>query len=226
MLTVSYDSVTLGTVESNWTLDELSRRVAVALSVGYGGQRSGRVREVPDARVIRYYGTLGLVDRPVLEGRTALYGVRHLEQIVAIKRLQADGHPLSEVQRRLHGVTGRELARIARLPAEALADVVSAPAPEEKPDAEPAMRGQAFWTERPAEMPAFREDKAKQAKAAEVSAPAPHQEKQPIAVRLAEGVTLLFEATRAVSQADVEAIRQAAEALLETMTRNALTGGK
>ena len=229
----------------------------MALSVGYEGQKSGRVREVPDARVIRYYGTLGLVDRPLLEGRTALYGPRHLEQIVAIKRLQADGHPLSEVQRRLHGVTDRELARIARLPAEALqpepwrgwgsggnapgnSEVVSAPAPEEKPEAEPAMRGQAFWTERPAEVHLERtphDGEKKEAKAADVSAPAPHQEKQPvygthasdagpIAVRLAGDVLLVVDAMRPLTEADLEAIRRAAAPLLETLSRNALTGGK
>ena len=72
-----------------WTIDELGSRVALALSVDYDGQASGRVRDVPDRRTIRYYTTLGLIDRPALRGRTALYGRRHLLQLVAIKRLQA-----------------------------------------------------------------------------------------------------------------------------------------
>src|SRR5947209_20571637 len=91
--------------EARWTLDELSAQVALALAADYAGQASGRVREVPDARTIRYYTTLGLIDRPVaMRGRTALYGRRHLMQLVAIKRLQARGTSLAEVQERLVGI--------------------------------------------------------------------------------------------------------------------------
>ena len=76
--------------EPLWTIDELGAVVALALSVDYAGQANGRVREVPDRRTIRYYTTLGLIDRPArMRGRTALYGRRHLLQLVAIKRLQA-----------------------------------------------------------------------------------------------------------------------------------------
>ncbi len=79
---------------ASWTLDELTPRVADALSVHYDGQASGRVRQVPDQRVIRWYTTLGLVDRPAaMRGRTALYGPRHLRKLVAIKRLQASRLP-------------------------------------------------------------------------------------------------------------------------------------
>src|ERR671936_2294470 len=93
-----------------WTLGDLTDRVAAALAVGYRGQRSGRVRDVPDQRAIRWYTTLGLVDRPAaMRGRTALYGRRHLLQLVAIKRLQAQGNTLAELQRRLVGLTDRAL---------------------------------------------------------------------------------------------------------------------
>ena len=99
-----------------WTIDELSARVAEALAAGYPGQVNGRVREVPDRRTIRWYTTIGLLDRPAaMQGRTALYGRRHLLQIVAIKRLQADGHTLAEVQQRLVGATEPMLDDIARL---------------------------------------------------------------------------------------------------------------
>ena len=79
--------------ETLWTIDELGERVAEALGgPGYDGVPSGRVRDVPDLRTIRYYTTLGLLDRPAaMRGRTALYGPRHLLQLVAIKRLQARG---------------------------------------------------------------------------------------------------------------------------------------
>src|SRR5437660_12778010 len=96
-----------------WTIDELGSRVALALSVGYEGQSSGRVRDVPDRRTIRYYTTLGLIDRPAaMRGRTAYYGRRHLLQLVAIKRLQARGLTLAELQQRRVGVSNAALEEL------------------------------------------------------------------------------------------------------------------
>src|ERR687896_2416801 len=103
---------------SRWTLDELAEQVDAALAVDYPGQPSGRVRAVPDRRAIRWYATIGLIDRPVAHrGRTALYGPRHLLQLVAVKRLQAKGLPLVAIQQELAGATDAQLARVARLPA-------------------------------------------------------------------------------------------------------------
>jgi hypothetical protein len=48
--------------EAIWTLDELTERVGAALSVGYDGPPSGRVRHLPDQRAIRWYTTIGLVE--------------------------------------------------------------------------------------------------------------------------------------------------------------------
>ncbi len=125
---MNLDTVTL------WTIDELRDQVATALAVGYNGVPSGRVRDVPDLRTIRYYTTLGLLDRPIeMRGRTALYGQKHRLQLVAIKRLQALGHSLLEIQGRLIGrsdstlgkksTTGRE-RNFWRVPIEPAADVV------------------------------------------------------------------------------------------------------
>src|SRR5271170_2857231 len=100
-----------------WDLDSLSAQVALVLADGYPGQPSGRVRDVPDRRTIRYYTTLGLLDKPAaLRGRTALYGRRHLLQLVAIKRLQTAGLSLTEIQARLLGLTDAALESVARLP--------------------------------------------------------------------------------------------------------------
>lgn len=100
-----------------WTLADLVERVAGALSSDYDGQPSGRVSDLPDVRVIRYYTTLGLVDRPgAMRGRTALYGERHLWQLVAIKRLQAEGHTLASIQHRLAGASDVRLRHIADVP--------------------------------------------------------------------------------------------------------------
>ena len=101
--------------ETLWTIDELGERVAEALGgPGYEGVPSGRVRDVPDLRTIRYYTTLGLLDRPAaMRGRTALYGPRHLLQLVAIKRLQARGLSLAAMQERVVGLSDAALRRLA-----------------------------------------------------------------------------------------------------------------
>lgn len=98
------------------TLAELEQVLSQCLATGYEGVRSGRVRHLPDARTIRWYQTLGIVDRPAaFRGRVALYGKRHVLQLATIKKLQAAGHPLAEIQRALTGRTDGELARAAGL---------------------------------------------------------------------------------------------------------------
>ena len=77
-------------------------------------QADGRVTAAPDARMVRYYGTLGLVDRPVIVEREARYGRRHLLQLVAVKALQARGLPLADVQARLYGCSNSELENLLK----------------------------------------------------------------------------------------------------------------
>lgn len=105
-----------------WTIDELVDQVRAALAGGYPGAPNGRVRDVPDRRAVRWYTTTGLVDRPAtMRGRTALYGRRHLLQLVAVKRRQAQGRTLAEIQAELAGATDRTLADIAQVPDDLLA---------------------------------------------------------------------------------------------------------
>ena len=87
-------------------LDELSNRVAGELAERglLGAATDARVSAAPDARTVRYYATLGLLDRPRIEGRQARYGERHLLQLLAIKALQA-----VEIQQRLYGRSDAEL---------------------------------------------------------------------------------------------------------------------
>src|SRR5438046_8479073 len=114
---------------SLWTLDDLGARVAIALAEDYDGQPSGRVRDVPDRRTIRYYTTLGLLNRPAeMRGRTALYGRRHLLQLVAIKRLQTRGLSLAAIQQKLLGLNDAALRSLARLPAD-VETTMPAPSP-------------------------------------------------------------------------------------------------
>lgn len=110
-----------------WTLEELTRRAALALSgeVPAGdraGVAGGRPRELPDRRAIRWYASIGLVDRPIGgRGRGARYGVRHLSQLVALKRLQAQGWSLADIQGRLAGADDATLLALAALPEQAVA---------------------------------------------------------------------------------------------------------
>jgi DNA-binding transcriptional MerR regulator len=72
----------------------------------------GRISPVPDARTVRYYATLGLIDRPLVQGREARYRERHVLQLLAIKVLQAHGLRLGEIQRRLYARSDAELTAL------------------------------------------------------------------------------------------------------------------
>jgi DNA-binding transcriptional MerR regulator len=97
-----------------WTLDELVQRAADAIDAGQVRAPNGRVTALPDRRIVRWYTTIGLVDRPVaFRGRTALYGPRHLLQVVAVKRRQAEGRSLAEIQAELTGATDTTLRSAA-----------------------------------------------------------------------------------------------------------------
>src|SRR3954468_6970945 len=168
-----------------WTLDELTAQVALALAVDYPGQPSGRVREVPDRRTVRYYTTLGLIDRPAaVRGRTALYSTRHLLQLVAIKRLQARGLPLAEIQSRLVGQTDAALRELARLPAGWGADAAARAGPA---DGGGDRRRAAFWGRTP-DAGQVRDETPEEG-AAKAAAP-----KSLTGVCLTDGVHLLLEA--------------------------------
>ena len=96
-----------------WTLPELVSQVAERIAA-LPEPRNGQVRAVPDERTVRYYGTIGLLDRPLaMRGRTALYGPRHLAQVVAIKRLQSAGRSLAEIQELWPTLDDPTLARMS-----------------------------------------------------------------------------------------------------------------
>jgi DNA-binding transcriptional MerR regulator len=96
------------------TIGELAATAAAAVAAADVRGASRRVTDLPDERTIRWYATIGLLDRPAgNRGRTALYGERHLLQLVAIKRRQGEGRTLAEIQAELVGATERTLRRIA-----------------------------------------------------------------------------------------------------------------
>ena len=78
----------------------------LAEHLGLADSSNQRVQWVLQPRLIRYYTTLGLLDRPAeMRGRTAFYSRRHLLQVLTIKRLQQQGKSLEEVQQQLLGCT-------------------------------------------------------------------------------------------------------------------------
>lgn len=92
-----------------WSLEALAEAAGALLSAlpASGDQR---VNPVPDVRTLRYYQSVGLLDRPDNAfPRAEYYGYRHLLQVVATKALQATGLPLAQIQR---GLTGRTVAEL------------------------------------------------------------------------------------------------------------------
>jgi DNA-binding transcriptional MerR regulator len=204
-----------------WTLDELAERVDAALAVDYPGQPSGRVRAVPDRRAIRWYTTIGLIDRPVAHrGRTALYGPRHLLQLVAVKRLQAKGMPLVAIQRELAGATDSQLSRVAHLPPDTAVPLPAASAP---PGLAARARPADFWRAPPAAVSAsaVADGVTGTAVAAQAGPPDLPAPAAPVAtlrgVPLGEGTTLLLEPGRELDAADLQAILDAARPLLAVL---------
>jgi DNA-binding transcriptional MerR regulator len=194
-----------------WTLTELSAQVDVALAVDYPGQVNGRVREVPDIRTIRYYTTRGLLDPPAqMRGRTALYGERHLLQLVAIKRLQTKGLSLTEIQPRVMGQTNSVLRRLAQLPAHSPKAEPTETTEERAND----RRRTAFWSTEPAAVP---ENEAKSEQKSEMQKTSDQVVHPLIALPLDEGLTLLMKMDCSLDEQDVQALRSAAAPLLKIL---------
>lgn len=202
--------MSLWSVDDTWTIGELAELASGVLTVGPPRQVSGRVREVPNDRLIRWYVTVGLVDPPLSRvGRIARYGRRHLLQLVAVKRRQADGCSLAAIQAELVGATDAYLESVARIPANG-----SGPAGQVVPVsvapssvAGRVAAGDRFWRRSP--------------------------EPEPIApaellsgIRLAPGVLLLLDAGGSgVRSGDAAELRAAAAPLIRALARHGYCTG-
>lgn len=126
-----------------WSLEELAEESQRYLPDDEGDSR--RVQWKPNGRQIRYYSTLGLLDKPNTEnGRTVWYGPRHLLQLLAIKRLQQSGMKLAEIQRSLAGATADEMRKLVGLPESFVEEMEN----RVKTPPTPPRREMAFWTAR------------------------------------------------------------------------------
>lgn len=209
--------------DQRFTLRELAAQAAGFLSSADVDQESGRVSDVPSSRTIRYYASHGLLDAPTdWEGRTAIYGMRHVMQLVAIKRLQARGATLAQIQERLHGLPEAKLVEIAQIDMTGLdmtgldvggIDSDSAEV-EEVGEVEPATnprRGDSFW--------AARGTRKRDGAAAEKVAP------EVEALRLDDDALLIIEGlARSLDEDDIHALRVAAEPLLHLLKARRIVG--
>jgi DNA-binding transcriptional MerR regulator len=128
--------------ERRWSLEELVQESRKHLS---SEGDSSRVQWRPNGRQIRYYTTLGLMDRPFGgRGYGSEYGPKHLLQLLAIKHLQHQGLSLARVQAALHGLNAKQLLQRLGLSPEWYAEL-GQPAPPP-----PADRRQADFWSRPA----------------------------------------------------------------------------
>jgi len=216
-------------VEPSWTLPELVAEVATRIAA-LPAPRNGQVRAVPDDRTVRYYATIGLLDRPsAMRGRTALYGKKHVAQVVAIKRLQAMGRSLSEIQtlwptlddRTLARMSGVELPEAGKVPAradfwkrEANAGGLAAGDPREEPGDAALERGEA-----PAGVVASAG--ADGTPLAVSSAPAAVELRVELAPSIVLSLSVIDESV-AITPADIRALRAAAAPLLAELASRRL----
>jgi DNA-binding transcriptional MerR regulator len=259
-------------MEEPWTILELAELAADALAAAQpaesaggaagsaGGEESGvaratrangRVRDVPNERLVRWYVTVGLVDPPLSRrGRLARYGRRHLLQLVAVKRRQAEGRSLADIQAELAGATDETLAAVARVPdTQAAAPDVLWAAPDRfwarsavqrDPAAAEGPREQDPAAEEPGERELAAEEPRERGPVAAARAGAGAGARRALSaahggaadgggsrlvhgVRLAPGVTLLLEdAAREPGPDDVTAIVNTARALLAELASRRL----
>ncbi|MFI6177041.1 helix-turn-helix domain-containing protein [Nonomuraea sp. NPDC051191] len=213
-------------MSDTWTIGELAEHAAHALRAG-AQPVNGRVRDVPGERLIRWYTTIGLVDPPLTRrGRIARYGRRHLLQLVAVKRMQAAGHSIAEIQTALAGATNTTLATAAGLTdAPPPGPAVRRPPPGGPDGGGDAGRGR-FWADRP----------SRPAPAAVQEPGGPEAAPRPAAgdtgghaaggavsgIALGDGVRVVWDGGRPPSEEDVQAVLAAAGPLLAVLVERRL----
>jgi len=235
-------------MNESWTIAELAELAAEALATpralgadtsaatsgpegglddgpGAGPLRTnGRVRDVPNERLIRWYGTVGLVDPPLSRrGRVARYGRRHLLQLVAVKRRQAEGKSLAEIQVELAGVTDETLAAVAQVPA-------LRPVPAQEGGSWPATGAGALAAGSPVAAPSrfwARQPRQSVAEAPSTGTDEDGTDVPPASlvygIRLAPGLTLLLDGPdREPGPEDMTRIVNAARPLLEELASRGL----
>lgn len=85
---------------------------ATALADAAGMRPTNAVaRAAPSARSVRFYVSIGLLDRPDGAGTAATYGYRHLLQLLSIKIRQREGQTLETIKVEVRALAGDALER-------------------------------------------------------------------------------------------------------------------
>lgn len=183
-------------------IDELLTQVARSLELASFDHGNGQVTPVPTERIVRWYQTRGLIDAPAsYRGRTALYGARHVAQVVAIKALQARGRSLDEITSELAGLDDHALAGLSGV-------AFSAPAVPAGASTS-IRRNSAFWlgwAEAPAGPPQPEPE----------AGPAPGTRPTRVAVELPNGFTVILPPDTDLSPGLADALHAVADLLNKT----------
>ncbi len=179
--------------DQKWTVEELVE-LSSRLLPEDGGSR--RVRWNPNPRLVRYYTTLGLLDRPSgVRGQVVHYGPRHLLQLLTVKVLQAEGYPLQEIQEKIYKKSDESLQELSGLPADWLENVLADMPAKPEPDRS------VFWQQR---------------EAPPEPSPQPTSELPLQGIELATGMTLFLD-RRIYPNVDLKRLREASLGLLEAL---------
>jgi len=99
--------------ETSFTLQRLIAILREQIPLIVPEQTRYRVTTIPTERTIRFYTTKGLVDKPAgREAQSALYGYRHLLQILVVKYLQSHYLPLLKIRALVGNATNRDLEQL------------------------------------------------------------------------------------------------------------------
>ena len=93
-----------------WSLRDLAAVAAAVLEASDVVPLNAAARARPTERTIRFYVTRGLVSPPEGRGTAAVYGYRHLLQVLAIKLRQMEGATLDTLSAEFAGMTGDVMA--------------------------------------------------------------------------------------------------------------------
>lgn len=94
----------------DFTISSLLEAACEMIPSLVGAQSRYKVSELPTERTLRYYMSLGLMDRPAgKRGTNSLFTYRHLLQVLAVKHLQSQYLPLRRIKVLLRGISNREL---------------------------------------------------------------------------------------------------------------------
>ena len=94
-----------------WGLRDLAAVAGAVLEASNVVPLNAAARARPTERTIRYYVTRGLVSPPEGRGTAAVYGYRHLLQVLAIKLRQMEGATLDALTAEFAGMTGDVVER-------------------------------------------------------------------------------------------------------------------